>query len=163
MTGIERLKTYFRFGGIDLDLSSHPKITIPVDKYNDGFQEIITSLLHQRPILICGDAPSLTLHKGVAYTSSSFDAMKIGDQVEQLKKRHDDLCLCVSFSDDSTYSEFIDALPINTDMIWITKNASNPHFEMIQANEWLLQSPSKELPTESTSDIETQENSDQTS
>ena len=68
--------------------------------------------------------------------------MKIGDQVEQLKKRHDDLCLCVSFSDDSTYSDFVDALPTDTDMIWITKNASNPTYEMIQGNEWSLQSPS---------------------
>ena len=163
MTGLERLKTYFRFGGIDLDLSSHPKITISPDHYNDGLKEIVTSLLHQRPILICGDIPSLTLYKGVAYTSNIFDAMKIGDQVEQLKKRHDDLCLCVSFSDDSTYSEFIDALPTNTDMIWITKNASNPTYEMIQDKEWLLQSPSKEQSTESTSDVETQENSEQTS
>ena len=108
----------------------------------------------------CGDAPSLTLYKGVAYTSSSFDAMKIGDQVEQLKKRHDDLCLCVSFSDDSAYSEFVDALPTNTDMIWITKNTSNPSYEMIQNNEWVLQSPSKEQTTPSTTDIGTQESSE---
>ena len=27
-------------------------------------------------------------------------------------------------------------------MIWLTKNASNPTYEMIQENEWSLQSPS---------------------
>ena len=39
----------------------------------------------------------------------------------------------------------------------------NPTYEMIQDNEWLLQSPSKEQPTASTTDIETQENSEQSS
>ncbi len=160
MMGIERLKTYFRFGSIDLDLSTHPQIVISADKYNDGFKEIVTALLNQRPILIWGDAPSLTLYKGVAYVSSSFDAMKIGDQVEQLKKRHDDLCLCVSFSDDSTYSDFVDALPSNTDMIWITKNASNPTYEMIQDNGWSFQPPSKSQPAVSTSNNEVQENTE---
>ena len=85
MMGIERLKTYFRFGGTDMDLSTHPKITIQDDLYNDGFKELVAALLNQRPILLCGDTPSLTLYKGVAYVSNSFDAMKIGDQVEQLK------------------------------------------------------------------------------
>ena len=165
MMGIERLKTYFRFGGTDMDLSTHPKIAITTDLYNDGFKELVTALLNQRPILLCGDTPSLTLYKGVAYVSNSFDAMKIGDQVEQLKKRHDDLCLCVSFSDDSTYSDFVDALPTDTDMIWITKNASNPTFEMIQENEWSLQSPSTASTpnNEAQESTDSQENSNQTS
>ena len=93
MMGIERLKTYFRFGGTDVDLATHPKIVITADRYNDGFKEIVTALLNQRPVLLCGDTPSLTLYNGVAYVSNSFDAMKIGDQVEQLKNAMM-ICVC---------------------------------------------------------------------
>jgi hypothetical protein len=148
MKGIERLKTYLPLGGEDIDLASHQRIVISAESYKEGFEYLIKTILNHRPTLICGEIPALRLHQGIAYTSNSFDAMQIGDQVEQLKKRHPDLCLCIAFSDDSTYSDFIDALPQNTDMIWLTKKSSKANYEMYKDSDWKLRTPEKEQNTE---------------
>ena len=57
LKGIERLKTYFRIGGVDVDLSQHLRIFASKETYSESCSHIITKLLESRPVLICGDVP----------------------------------------------------------------------------------------------------------
>ena len=64
--------------------------------------------------------------------------MKIGDQVEQLQKRHANICLCIILPEDQLYSDLIDALPPSTDMIWMTQKKTQAQYEAYKDDTWKL-------------------------